>query len=344
MLVGRFSPGDLERSYQSAFDEVGCPVLPFSITQAVDRNCRLGRLGRTFNKFVPVEPWVHKANREMVIAAEDFAPDLIVVFGQSPVRAGALAQIRARRTLRMVHVWPDALTFMNPVIVGTLPMYDVVASYSRSAVEWIRRLGAPRVEWVPLAADPHMHAASTLESVSSPIADVAFIGQWRPERAEAMQAILEGVPEASVKIWGLDWPRRSRGNAKLLAAWQGPGLYEREMARTIASCRTNLNIIDRTNYPAANMRFFELPCAGGFQLASACPEMETEFRDRESVLYYRTSSELVESVRFALADDTRRREIALAGHRKVLQEHTYVHRVRRLLNLLDLPIAAGPAA
>jgi hypothetical protein len=344
MLVGRFTPGDLERSYQAAFEEIGCRVLPFSITQAVDRNCRLGRVGRTFNKFVAVEPWIHKANREMVIAADDFDPELLVVFGQSPVRAGALAQIRAQRALRMVHVWPDALTFMNPVIVGTLPLYDLVASYSRSAVEWIGRLGARRVEWVPLAADPHMHAAPSVAPGSAPTADVAFIGQWRPERAEAIQAILEGVPDATVKIWGLDWPRRCRGNAKILGAWQGPGLYEQDMARTIASCRVNLNIIDRTNYPAANMRFFELPCAGGFQLASDCPEMAAQFRDHESVVYYRTLRELLEGVRYALADDVRRRAIALAGHRKVLTEHTYVHRARMLLEMLDMRLTSEPAA
>jgi spore maturation protein CgeB len=340
MLVGRFSPGDLERSYQSAFQEVGCEVLAFSITQAVDRNCRLGALGRRFNMFVPVEPWIHKANREMVIAAEDFAPDVVVVFGQSPVRAGALAQMRARRDIRAVHVWQDAMTFMNPVVIGALPIYDLVASYSRSAVEWIHRLGAIRVEWVPLAADPHMHAPMDGGDGAS-VADVAFIGQWRPERAEAVEAILREMPEADVKIWGLDWTRRARDNPALRRAWQGPGLYEQDMSRTIRSCKANLNIIDRTNFPAANMRFFELPCAGGFQISSACPEMDAQFRDRESVAYFRSTEELVETVRFALGDEPRRREIAESGHRLVLKEHTYAHRVRQLIDLLDSPATAG---
>src|SRR6185437_13071055 len=186
MLVGRFRPGDLEQSYSSAFADLGCTVTRFDIVEAVQRYCRLGAFGRQFNRFVPVEPWIQKANRELVLAARENEPDLVVVFGQSPVRAGPLAQIRTQRSLRLVYVWQDTLAFLNPVLISALPLYDIVASYSREAVPWIARLGAKQVTWIPLAADPHMHFPP--DNQERMIADVAFIGQWRPEREEALAA------------------------------------------------------------------------------------------------------------------------------------------------------------
>src|SRR5437879_3260946 len=91
MLVGRFAAGALERSYRSAFADVGCDVQVFDMAEAVRRSVRLGRLGAYWNRFLPVEPWVTKANREMVLAAFAFKPDIFVVVGQNLVRAGSLA-------------------------------------------------------------------------------------------------------------------------------------------------------------------------------------------------------------------------------------------------------------
>src|SRR5687768_11649398 len=109
MLVGHFAPGALERSYRTAFESLGCEVFSFDIIQAINRHCRLGRLGQTFNTFVPVEPWIRKANRDLVIQAVQSQPDYLLTFGHYPIQAGALAQIRAASNSALIHVWPDTL-------------------------------------------------------------------------------------------------------------------------------------------------------------------------------------------------------------------------------------------
>jgi spore maturation protein CgeB len=117
----------------------------------------------------------------------------------------------------------------------------------------------------------------------------------------------------------------------LLRAWQGRPLYEAEFAQAVAACRINLNIIDPTNYPAANMRFFELPVAAGFQLSSPCPEMEDEFRHGEELFFYQDETELPSIVRTLLANDGLRARVAAAGRDLVLSRHTYQHRARAIL-------------
>lgn len=334
MLVGRFATGALERSYHSAFADMGCKVEVFDMEEAIRRNVPLGRLGEQWNRFLPVEPWITKANREMVLAAFAFKPDVFVVVGHNLARAGALAQMRASRSVRTVLIWPDPMMNLSGPIIQCLPLYDLVATYSQASVPWFRRLGGEGAEWIPLAADPKMHAPPAGQTPLDLQADVGFIGHWRPERESALTRLIADAPELAVKIWGPDWGRRCQGKSSLLAAWQGRSVYHADFAKAVAGCKINLNVIDPTNFPAANMRFFELPVAGGLQVTSLCPEMESTFRDGETAVYYQHEADLPELVRRLLADGALRTRIAAAARSLVLAEHTYAHRAQAILDRL----------
>src|SRR4051812_30057372 len=104
LLVGQADGVNLESSYERAFRALGHDVASFQLETQVQRYVRFGRLGRAFNRFVPVETWARKANRELVVAAAESHYDLIIVFGTAPVQAGALAQIRASTPSRLVWV------------------------------------------------------------------------------------------------------------------------------------------------------------------------------------------------------------------------------------------------
>lgn len=327
MIVGSFANGALEHSYVNAFKQVGHEVYSFDLVAAERRNCRFGQLGRAFNRFVPVWPWVRKANREMLLEAVKFRPDLFVVAGQNRVMAGALAQLRAMTKAKFINIWPDSLIFFTTDIVAMLPLYDYVGTYSKSTVPMFERLGV-KAGWVPVGADPDTHAPVPPRSDFA--CEVSFIGQWRPERDQAIAAILAARPSTKVKIWGPDWGRRT-ANPAIRQAWQKRSLYGVEFAQAVASSVLCLNIIDDTNYPAANMRFFEIPCAGGLQVSSSCLDMEDEFKDGETVLYYRDLEHLSQVVRAALADPEKCRRIKSAARAKVLAGHTYVSRVEQLL-------------
>lgn len=333
MLVGHFCPGALERSYRTAFELLDCEVSTFDIVEAINNNCRLGWFGQSFNTFVPVEAWIRKANREMVIQALESQPDYLLTFGQYPVQAGALAQIRSASKCALVHVWPDPLLNVGNSLISCLPVFDLVASYSQAIVEPFRRLGAERVAWIPLAGDPSMHSAVEVceSEKASYSADVTFIGGWRPER----EAILSTLGSFDLKIWGPDWGRRCRSNGPLLRKWQGRALYEGALAKAVASSAINLNMIDPLTLPAANMRFFEVPVAGGLQVSSACPEMEREFIHGEHLFYYRDANELQELIAKLLDDAPLRARVAKSGQAKVLATHNYTDRARSILQQFE---------
>lgn len=330
-LCGSWVPGALEWAYADGFRVAGCEVGSFDMPSAENAHVRLGFAGRFFNTFVPVEPWIRKANRSLFLEARAFRPDLIVSFGQTRLLAGALAQTLIATGSRSVYVWQDPLMSLSGDRIDSLPLFDVVASYSREAIPALGWLGARRVAWVPLAGPSRVSPATRDRPTLT--ADVSFIGQWRPERETALTALLEGCPDVDVKIWGPDWGRR--GNATVRRVWQRHSLFGEEYSAAIRGSRVNLNVIDDTNYPAANTRFFEIPCIGGLQLSSACPEMEDEFQPGRDICYYRKVGEIPDLVRNLLSDERRRTGIARAGAEKARGAHTFDHRVRQILDLVE---------
>jgi hypothetical protein len=331
MLVGHFGVGTLAQSYRSAFQQLGYEVSCFDLGVSVEKNCRFGAVGRKFNFYVPVEAWIRKANREMVVKASDLTPALVIVVGTCPVSAGALAQIKASFEVTLVHIWPDTLVNLDSPLLECLPLYDLVCVYSHNAVGPVKKLGARRPVWTPLAGDPSMHGVPqcTASETAEYGADLTFIGGWRPER----EAVLSSLTRFDLKIWGPDWGRRCRNNPLVLKAWQGRALRGAEFAKAVASSKINLNIIDQTNYPAANMRFFEIPCAGGLQVCSPCPEMEHEFKHAETLFYYKDEDELSIQIRHLLDNSEVRERVKPAAYRKVMEKHTYFHRAKQILGL-----------
>ncbi len=331
LILGSDELGTLESSYGRAFAGLGWGVSYWNPGENANRHARGGRLGELISSFVRVEPWLMKANRQLVIDVMRLRPQMLLSFTHSHLLPGALAQIRAAVGTVLVQIWPDTFANWSLVLSANLPLYDLVATYSRATVPILERMGARKVMWLPLAGDPELHPIAAPKRLDL-AADVSFIGGWRPER----EATLSQLGGFDLKIWGPEWGRRCRGNRVILKAWQGRALRGVEFAQAVRGSKINLNIIDATNYPAANMRFFEIPTAGGVQVCSPCPEMGDDFRHGEHLFYYQHPNELPDLLRSLLADDGLRTKVAAAGHEKALAEHTYTHRARQLLVLLDL--------
>jgi spore maturation protein CgeB len=65
--------------------------------------------------------------------------------------------------------------------------------------------------------------------------------------------------------------------------------------------------------------------------------MEPLFRPEREAYYYRSLEHLVQLAGEILAHPEPARRVAEAGHRQVLEAHTYTHRANRILELLELP-------
>jgi spore maturation protein CgeB len=211
-------------------------------------------------------------------------------------------------------------------------LFNLSATYSKETVEYFQNLGFNNPHWVALACDPHLHKID-LGSENEFKNDISFVGMWRPEREFYLKSIVENFQNLKIEVYGNYWQRNCEKKS-ILKKWRGNGLYGKELGLHFNTTRINLNVIDDTNYPAANMRFFEIPAAGGLQLVSSCPEMEPYFKDKEQLVYFRTETEMLENIEWILNNENEAQMIRVSGQQLALKNHSYFSRFRNLLDLL----------
>ncbi len=320
----------MERSYRRAFEAIGSEVLAFDIHAAINRHCRLGRVGRTLNRFLPVEAWTRKANLELLQAADNFAPELLVVIGTSGVLPGILAQIKVRLpACTLACVYPDGPYNLTNERIACLPFFDFVTTSSPAWQEAFRKLGAPRVEFLPFGVDETLRARATNFVPDAALAhDVTFIGNWRPER----EALLERLCDFDVRVWGGDgWQKRIRPDSPLAGKWGGRALQGPEFALACAQSRIMLNIMDAATWPGPNMRVFEQAACGAFSLTTRSEAVTDLFPEGQTIECFGSVEEAREKIRFYLANEDARQAIANASYEFVLRGgHTYADRARQL--------------
>lgn len=93
----------------------------------------------------------------------------------------------------------------------------------------------------------------------------------------------------------------------------------------------NLNATILQMPSAVNQRVFDVPAAGGFVLTDAQSEVFELFERDTEVITYRTAGELERLRAYFAARPKERQHIAQRAHRRITQQHTYGHRVDRLL-------------
>jgi spore maturation protein CgeB len=284
-----------------------------------------------FSTFVNVEPWLRKANLQLLDAATSVRPDIVLVIATEGVRAGTLGQLRAQCPGALLYcLFPDTPHNLVPDRIQALPMFDRVITVSPAWVDSFRRLGGQRTFYLPLAADTDLHQPSD-KNKNGQLAthDVVFVGIWRPER----EALLEQLSDFDVGIWGSSyWKTNSRPGSSVRSRWGGRALFGSEFAQACAGSRIMLNIIDGVGWPGPNMRTFEQPACRAFSLVTRTPAVLEIFKDGETVECFDSIDEAKEKITYYLENEDKRRQVAEAAYELVVNRgHTYVDRARQLV-------------
>ncbi len=255
--------------------------------------------------------------------------DVVFCFTNSPINSSTIVYLRSLDK-KVILIYPDAIINMQTRNSSTIPSFDAIFSYSKKGMIAFNYLGAKNVFWCPLAGDEDMH--NMVPRIDSEFEyDLSFIGNYRPEREEVLLFIINNFPTLKIKING-SWKNAKSEEVKKVA--ENKQIYGMEYAKYLNKSFINLNIIDHSNYPAANMRFFEIPTAGGFQISSSCPEMEEDFIEGEHLMYYSTLEELSNKINFCFKEKEKVAQIRENGHQLVLAKHLYKHRLESILKTM----------
>lgn len=331
LIVGSSAVSSLEHSYVRAANAQGWQVEFFDPEKMMHPFIKGGKVGRLFHQFVPVDAWMRKMNRLLVFKVGEWKPDIVMVFTNVPVLYGTIATIKTIHHCAVVWIWPDTPMNLMPQNADACKLYDLSGIYSKAALPVFDKIGFNNAFWLPLAGDPVLHGNDPVKGDFD--RDISFVGMWRPEREKAIVSLINHFPQLAIEVYGTYWKERCIDKS-VRKYVKGNGLLGQALGRYFNRSRINLNVIDSTNYPAANMRFFEIPTAGGLQLSSTCPEQEGEFRHKEEVVYFSEEKQLLEGVEWMLQNPEKCTAIRINAHSKVHLGHTYSHRFKSILDMI----------
>jgi spore maturation protein CgeB len=216
--------------------------------------------------------------------------------------------------------------------------YDLVLSNSEGGLDRLRELGARRAEAVFWAADPELFAPAPVDKE----VDVFFYGYGDKFRREWMEAMIAEPSrldsDVIFALGGGDF-RSDTGNARLVG-----DVPFNVFSQAISRARINLNITRRphaTMEASSTCRPFELAAAGAAIVSNPNAGIERWFEPDSELRVVTNADEALATYRELLDDPGGTEAMGRRARERVLDEHTYAHRARQILDLVDVGTPVG---
>lgn len=145
------------------------------------------------------------------------------------------------------------------------------------------------------------------------------------------KGIIEGVADLGLRLFGDEgWERLLDGKVKV----EGEIDYRREVPLLYNASKINLNITKTQLKTTLNQRVFDVSACGGFLLTDYRRDLGEFFNIGEEVIYYKDKDELRGLVEYFLFHEDERMEIAKRARKRVLAEHTFSHRMDKMIEVM----------
>lgn len=108
-------------------------------------------------------------------------------------------------------------------------------------------------------------------------------------------------------------------------------IFDRDLKDFCASCKVQV----APRHPGDDFywssRIYQILGNGGFLIHPKLEGLKEEFEEGKHYVGYKTFPELVEKIKYYLRHDKEREKIRKAGHKHVIENFTYTHRIKEIL-------------
>jgi len=216
-------------------------------------------------------------------------------------------------------------------------------AYSRDfdMAEKLAQMGVRRADFWPLALfDRNFDATKDEETLFNQPRDidVVFIGALFVNKMPLIAKIRKTFGRRA-RIHGLtNWKKNLYFNAKYgLPGWITPISFE-EYVPLYQRARIGVNIHNRGDYTVGSFRLFDLPGNGVMQISDGGAYLKRFFEPGLEIVSYDDSDDLVQKIRYYLDHESERKAIALAGHRRVMNDHRFAKRMAQAGEMIAIGI------
>ncbi len=332
-----FSTADVADGLCAGLRAQGCEVLRYPLSDTLAVACTLHSLGLAHAPLVAAHFDPYKVASHMLTNWCYWKePDAVIVV------TGNCLPWQAVMTLKKMGFVTAMIATESPYITTAreqhdAAIYDHVFTNERKAVPLFTRNPPARVHYLAHAYNPERHTAGPVEA--DLVCDAFFVGTAFDER----KALFAGVDWSGIdfRLWGALWGGTASAEeiTDLVLDNEYAVPYYRSARINLNHHRTTGTYGDGSQIAPGDAeslgpRAYEIAACGGFQL---CDDSRAELDDvfQGTIPTYRAgdSADLEHQIRYWLAHEDRRRELAAMQHDAV-QLHSWVHRARELLSII----------
>lgn len=320
--VGRPSAPKLRVLLVAAYDEV-----LHAHTRLRQR--ALERLGSTVTMFdlLGNGNWLTRWRRAGVgerleRAIAQASPDLVLVLEGGQLEPAVVTELRQRYDGVWANWFSEGRRSLD-AIHDLASSFDVVFVGGTTAAARLTETMGASVRYLPPGCDPSVHRP--LRSRDQFRANVVFAGSATPYREQ----VLAELVEFGLAVWGPGWRR-----TKLRDYCRGELLEHNDYVRAYAGASVAVDV----PWDAADVldsgctrRIFELAAIGIPQISFGCGDVERHFDPGTELLTCNTAGDLKTLTAELLHNRPWAEQLAHAARQRALSQHTYVHRMRCLL-------------
>jgi hypothetical protein len=251
------------------------------------------------------------------------------------IEADTLNQVRILQPrCRIVGYSPDDMygrQNQSRSFLQSLPLYDVYFTTKSYGVKELVSIGAREVHFVDNAYDSSTHRPMIVSDSDREAfgGRVGFIGTYEAERGRSVKFLAtNGV---SVRVWGNNWPSKHNFNGFRV---EHRDLWDDDYALSINAFDINLGFLRKLNRDQQTQRSVEIPACGAFMLAERTDEHQALFEEGKEAEYFDSNEELLDKVRYYLAHENERKQIAVAGRERCVKSgYSNEARISKMLEI-----------
>ena len=320
--------------------DMGHDVRMYRYSQRLER--RVGLWGRVQRRLAGPDQFhiarmfraAQADNLDVLRLAADVRPDFTLVLKGEVLLPETVERLRNLTNGPVVQWCGDDPSWF-PNIIGAAHLYDRFYLADPTYAPDLEPRGV-QARFLPHAVHPAAWAGQDADAES---VDVIFVGDARHNMghlpaSRSRVEILEAIARSGVDlaVWGRGW-EKLEPSYRVREAHRGLTLLPAAaVARAYRSAKVVLNVHHAQMRQGPNMRTFEIPAAGAFQLADYKARMEELFEVGTELAVYQDAGDVVETLQRYLDDEPARRAIVQAGKGRVERDHTYAVRMRQLID------------
>jgi spore maturation protein CgeB len=314
LYIGQFQPGTTSY-YRGCILKKLLPEAEFSSIDTLEPFYKTPRIFRSVGFRWKTGPLITQINKFIADRLGNGHYDLVWVDKAVFITKETTQKLREIAKC-FVHFTPDpAFKFhRSKHFQQSLRYYDtLVTTKSYEVDDYAALVNKRRIVLVTQGFDPSRHYSRKKFSERKP--GVCFIGHHENERQEIIEAILKhDIPVFVAGRGCKNFARRQSGNPQLI--YGGVGIYGDEYAAILSEYKFGLGLLSKWVPEMHTTRTLEIPACGAVLLTELNSETSVFF-DKDEALFFSNVKELLEGLRFLLANPGEAEKMAGKGVRRV---------------------------